>query len=320
LNISVILSTCNRPDILSRTLNSLLYLKTEKLVWELLIVDNADDIDTQEVVKSYRHRLPLRFFVQRKPGKNHALNLVLPLAKGDLFVFTDDDIIADKNWLIHMWQGAGRWRANDVFGGKILAAWPDNQSPCWGNHHPLNQSIFGLHDPFPTEKLYDSGPFLPYGPNLAIRKKIFDQGYTYNTEIGPDNKTVYRMGSETELLARLKKNGFLSVYLPDSIVYHQIRPFQLTSKGLAYRNFRIGYSSVTPNDYFGTLIGGCSRYLWRQLIETLWQLYRAKLNRNTTAEFEAQAHFYRIRGKIYAQRHCSGISPDSCLQKVLDCN
>jgi len=315
MDISVLFSTYKRTEILSRTLRSFCDLNTEGFTWEIIAVDNAGDEATKQVVYSFRDKLPIKFLVETKPGKNNALNRALPEAKGELFVFTDDDIIADPDWLKEMWKGAKRWPDNYVFGGKILPAWL-GKKPWWGENHPLNISLFALHEPYVSERPYEPNDFLPYGPNMAIRKKMFERGYKYNPDVGPTNKSIYKMGSETELLKRLRDDGFKHLYLPNAVVRHQIREDQLTKAWLKRRNFRIGYADGIDGDV-GTNMLNCSRYLWKQFVLSLiaYTLYcgvKKKLN-----AFEAWCKLWRTAGKMYGQLDSQKIHDTFGLKKML---
>lgn len=315
MNISVILSTYKRPDILSRTLESFRNLKTDAITWELIVMDNAGDPATHNVAEKYKKNLPLKFLVETTPGKNNALNRAIPEAKGELFVFTDDDIIADTNWLLEMWNGVKRWPDYSVFGGRIKAAWPEDP-PFWGEAHPFNQSLFSLHHVSEQEKPYGADDFLPYGANMAIKKKIFDMGYRFNPDVGPDGSRIYRMGSETELLKRLKADEYIPVYLPNCVVQHQIRPEQLTKHGLFNRNFRIGFRDFSPDDHIGRSLFSASFYLWKQLSSSFILYLMAKVYGNHIKAFEYQSKLSRIRGKIFAQR-VHYIKKDTLIQKIL---
>ena len=116
-NISIIVATFRRPVLLEQTLKSFLALDTAGLNWEVLIVDNADDPETKKAALNYSERIPLRYFAELKRGKNNALNRALPEAQGELFVFTDDDVVVEKDWLVEIWNGVKRWPGNHVFGG-----------------------------------------------------------------------------------------------------------------------------------------------------------------------------------------------------------
>ena len=99
MDISVIIATYKRAGLLKQTLESFVSLNTRDMIWQLIIADNAGDIETERVIRSYENRLPLQFLKSSKRGKNAALNGALSKAEGELFVFTDDDIIADPEWL-----------------------------------------------------------------------------------------------------------------------------------------------------------------------------------------------------------------------------
>ena len=47
MDISVVLATYHRPEMLNRTLESFCSLDTKTLKWEVLVVDNAYDIKTE---------------------------------------------------------------------------------------------------------------------------------------------------------------------------------------------------------------------------------------------------------------------------------
>jgi len=296
MNLSIVLATFKRPDILNRTLDSFCHLACPDLKWELWVVDNADDSDTREVVDSYSDKIPAYYLVEPKAGKNNALNRALAKTKGQLLVFTDDDILAKPDWLLQLWEGAQRWPDHKVFGGRIVADWPD-EPPFWGDDHPLNQSLFSLHCPSPEERPYREGDFLPYGPNMAVRREIFDLGYKFNPDIGPTNSTIYRMGSETEFLQRLKDDGYTPVFLPKAVVKHQIRPEQLTPVGLNRRNFRVGLSDITPEDTPDRRILGCAPHLWKQLTQARFAAVSAAATGNRLKAFETPVASGGFAGK-----------------------
>ncbi len=317
MNISLVFATYKRPDVLLKTLSSFESLNAAGLEWELLVVDNANDPKTNAVVGKFFNKLPVQYLVETSPGKNNALNSSLAGIKGELVVFTDDDILANPDWLQQLWEGAQRWPDHKVFGGRIIADWP-GEPPFWGDDHPLNQSLFSLHYPTPEERPYREGDFLPYGPNMAVRREIFDQGYKFDPNIGPTNQTIYRMGSETEFLQRLKDDGYTPVFLPKAVVKHQIRPEQLTPTGLNRRNFRVGLSDITPDDHPGRRFLGCAPYLWKQLAQARWENLAATAKGDKRRAFESSCRLWRVRGKMYAQRHYAGVPKTSYLQKRLE--
>lgn len=287
MDASIILSTYNRDHLLADTLKSFCSMDISGINFEIIVVDNADRKETQILVNSYKNLLPVICLVQPIQGKNVALNTAIPHASGDLLVFTDDDIIADSKWLKELIDGSCRWKDAKVFGGRIIPYFNGKDSPIAQNHHYFD-TVFGCADWGINEGFYS--PEKVWGANLAIRSTIFKSGIRYNENVGPKGAN-YIMGSETDLVWRLFKIGHRPVYLPGSLVYHQIREEQLTISWINKRFFRMGrteayekYKDMVPD---GVLWGNVPRYYYRELIE----LFVKKINPFLSAESRQNAGF-----------------------------
>ena len=297
MNVSVIFATYKRPQILSQTLRSLAELRTEDLKWELLVVDNAGDTATKRIVESYTSQLPLQFLVEKTPGKNNALSHAIKRARGDLFIFTDDDIIAKSDWLIEMWEGARRWPEYSMFGGRILPKFPEGKIPISENDKFLKDA-YVIADWDIKEGPYEAKNI--WGPNMAVRAEIFHSGWSFNPDIGPNGKN-YVMGSETEFTTRLEKAGFQSVYLPNSKVYHQIRPEQLKVKWLYGRAFRAGRRRAHEKKLLDVaVLFGVPRSLLRTLISLGLKRLLYFFQRETALQLGIK--YWRTMGIVYQYR------------------
>ncbi len=252
LDISVLIATRRRAT-LAATLRSLAAMSVGALSWELLVIDNAPVADsapeswTEAVVDSAASSLPIRRLAEPESGKNRALNRALPETSGSLIVFTDDDVIVDERWLTELWDGAARWPDVSMFGGRVLPRWPEMSSPP--GDHPFFGHAYAIADFEHGEGPYSSG--YVYGPNMAIRRSIFDAGWRFDTRIGPDGTMRYISGSETSLTVALEKCGHRAVFLPDALVHHQIRPEQLTERWLHGRAFRMGRTKARQRGLSG---------------------------------------------------------------------
>lgn len=236
MDVSVIIATYRRPDSLRDTLESLRRSRCPRERFEVVVCDNADDAETRAVCEGFRRELELRYIVERRRGKNAALNRAVEEARGELFLFTDDDVIANPSWITEMWEGPTRWPEHAVFGGKVLPIWP---SPP-----PAHLSTRSLHGVFFTvlDSEKPEGPsqeFTPFGPNVGIRRAVFDAGHRYDTTIGPSGRS-YIMGSETEMVRRLRRAGYEPVFLPRSKVGHKVREEQYSVRWLLRRSVNYG--------------------------------------------------------------------------------
>ena len=307
MNVSVLFSTYNRSNILKKTLFSFQELNTANLSWELLVADNANDPETQKILQSYQDKLPLNFIVVTKLGKNTALNQLVKLAQGHLLVFTDDDVTPDKNWLIELWHAAQRWPNDILFGGKIIPLFPP-KTPEWIRDPNFDYAsvAFAWFDKGEDERPFQECPF---GPNMAVRREVFTKyGIYFDENIGPRG-TDYPMGSETTGFCRkLKRINERYVYVPNAVVYHRIRPDQVTFKSLLKRAYRFGRGFAAADVNHGCKeLCGAPRYLYKKVF-LLGIKYYLNFWREEKEKWPLGQQFYfhlgmlkqyRIQSKIY---------------------
>ncbi len=309
MDISIVLATYKRPEILHRTLESFSYLDGEGIQWEVLVVDNAGDAATESEVKAWLSKIPIIYLVELKKGKNNALNHAIPLIKGELVVLADDDILAHKNWLNAICEGASRWPDHKVFGGRILPDWPVGFEPP-DMQNPYLAGAYGVADWSQEDCLIQADEI--FGANMVVRRELFEEGWRFNGNVGPSAGTIYRMGSETELLLRLAEVGYQFIYLPTALVYHQIRPEQMNLKWLKNRAYRAGLSRVCLDQKkhkFPELFG-VPRYLLRMVLETYFKLMYFKMT-SSKKIIENEMRLQHLIGQIVMNRQMSKNAEDS---------
>ncbi|MBU0477487.1 glycosyltransferase [bacterium] len=296
MDISILISTYHRPDLLAQTLESFCELDIGDLTWEILVVDNAGERSTQDVIGNFSRKIPVKYLVETSLGKTNALNYILSLAKGDLFVFTDDDIIASKNWLKEIWEGTKRWPEHFIFGGRILPRWPHNRKI----NHSFYKEAYAITEWEDLEGVYSA--YKVWGPNMAIKREVFKQGLKFNRFIGPSCKDniVDIVGDETELLLRLEKSGYKTIYLPNAIVFHQIRPEQMEKRWIYKRAFRVGRSMAYFDDSVNVVkLFGIPRYLIRQFLHIGIKRILSFLTKDGFKGIDAEINYWKLKGKIY---------------------
>ena len=122
--ISICICTYNRSESLWRTLNSL--AKQDDIdsgAVEVLIVDNNCTDDTSNVVEAFREKLPIRRVTEFRQGLAHARNRAAADFRGDVLLFTDDDVRFGPGWLAAYRDAIRRFPNADYFGGRILPDW-----------------------------------------------------------------------------------------------------------------------------------------------------------------------------------------------------
>lgn len=267
VSVSVLFATYKRGEILRITLDSFTKLSPCPFQYEIIVIDNACEKTTKLLVESYCDRLPIHYLQESKPGKNAALISGLSKAAGDILIFTDDDIIAEPDWLNNFVAGMQRNPEYDLFGGRILphiAPGVHDRLGLLQRSGSFIRSAYVIADWNLPEGPLKAGHI--WGPNMAVRRRVFETGIMFDPDIGP-NGDNYIMGSESDFLNRAAKQGFKGAYIPTATVQHQIRPEQLDVKWLAGRAYRWGRGSVRrapPSSRFRFL--NAPLYLYRKYI------------------------------------------------------
>lgn len=247
LDITVLLPTHSRSDILRKTLKQFTGLDRDGLNVEFVIVDNNSGDDTADVIKSFADRLPVRYVFEREPGKNRALNRGLEEADlGRVILFTDDDVNPKQDWLHAVMKTCEHWPRFKVFGGKIDPIWPSDDVPGWALDPFILDFGFARHDYAAQDQPYRPGEY-PFGPNYWIRREVLDGGRRFNESIGP-HPTNRILGDETLFLKELREDGYEQMYTPTAVVGHRIQVENFSEPGIKRRAATLGRG--------GPIVGG----------------------------------------------------------------
>jgi glycosyltransferase involved in cell wall biosynthesis len=93
-NISVVIPTYNRSELLDYTLSSIL---NQKFIgsFEVIVVDDGSIDNTSSIVDTYREKLDIKYYYQEDRGYRvaSARNIGINNAKGEIIVFVDSGIL-----------------------------------------------------------------------------------------------------------------------------------------------------------------------------------------------------------------------------------
>lgn len=101
-DISVVIPTYKRTELLLRCLQALKEQTFEKSRYEIIVVSDGPDEKTTEAVQTWKKVSGINIsylHLQEKKGPAAARNMGWQHAEGRLIAFTDDDCIPDKSWL-----------------------------------------------------------------------------------------------------------------------------------------------------------------------------------------------------------------------------
>src|SRR5688572_20942370 len=106
MKISVVVPTYKRPQLLLRCIDALLRQDFHKNEYEIIVVSDGPDAETQVSIDGLKKDAPtIRFIATvKKGGPAAARNVGWRSSKAKLVVFTDDDCLPDRNWLRGFWN------------------------------------------------------------------------------------------------------------------------------------------------------------------------------------------------------------------------
>lgn len=242
MDVTVAICTWNRASLLDQTLARLRALAIPDGVdWEVLVVDNGSSDETAAVVARRARGLPLRCTREERRGLSHARNRAAAEARGELILWTDDDVQVDTHWLAAHASAARELAQVDFFGGPILP-WFDGEPPAWvAASLPIIGSAFALCDLGPSRAPL-TAQLLPYGANFAVRTAV-QRRHRFDPALGRVGGELLS-GDENELMRRMLADGRAGVWLPEARVRHFVPRERMTLDYVRHYYRGIGRTDV----------------------------------------------------------------------------
>lgn len=234
--LTLIVVTRNGAKTLPRLFDALTRVESPDGGFKIVLADNGSTDATKQIVEHFQSSLPIRYIFEPNNGQNTARNKALEYREGHLVVFTDDDTIPESDWLVSLDRGAATHPDMTIFGGDILPNW-ETAPPKWILKEVDLGACFALSDPDRSEGECDASSV--WGPNMAVRSHVFDEGHQFDETIGPKG-TNYAMGSDTEFTTRLAKLGHRAWFCKGARVSHFVRVYQLKREWILGRAVRFG--------------------------------------------------------------------------------
>lgn len=226
MHVTVAICTWNRAKLLDSTLVSFRTLQVPAgLTWELIVVDNNSTDGTPDVVRRHAEHLPIVALFEPRAGKSHAANLAVSMAKGDLIIWTDDDVKLSPDWLKAYVDAASEWPDAAYFAGPI-DPWFESTPPPWILRHLDDlKGVFVIVDHGPTQRKLLSSDAV-FGANMAFRASAARR-FPLNAELGRIKGSLLG-ADDTELIRRAVNAGMYGVWVPSARLEHYNPTTRLT--------------------------------------------------------------------------------------------
>jgi glycosyltransferase involved in cell wall biosynthesis len=264
LSLSIVIPTYLREKVLVDTVSSLLdQAKTTEGFMELILVDQTPihDLDTEQRLKQWKEEGAIKWYRCAQPHITRAMNYGLLQARGDIVLFTDDDIIPGpdllKNHLAAYQNGSDIW----AVAGQVLQP---GEEPDAISYHPSGSYLARFLD-FPFRRT--QGMFIEnaMAGNLSVvREKAIKVG-RFDENFTPPVASRF----ETEFAKRLIKKGGRIWFEPNAGIRH------LRAENGGTRSMGCHLNSMSPRygvgDFYYALVCGKG---WERLLYILRRPFR----------------------------------------------
>ncbi len=258
VDISIIVATYNRKNLLLLCLKGLDEQQYDKTRYEVIVVDDASTDGTTEGVQALAKTTSMRLRYIRNPdniGPGASRNRGLNEARGEIIAFSDDDFVPSNSWLSEI----SRSMQNRQIGGV------SGRARSVGGHTLISRYCH-FHKLHETPGMENGEVLYLLGANMATRRDVLDRIGGFDEDFVPAFKGITSGGEDTELSVRIRRAGYTLVFNEQAAGDHH------------QKNSLKSFFKETFNS-------GCSRVLWYQLEgrtisskATCWRLLRRLLS------------------------------------------
>lgn len=215
-------------------------LGTERITWEVIVVNNNSTDDTEAVVRRFQKGWPeLRYAFEPRQGAAHARQKAIRLARSPLVGFLDDDNLPSAIWVNQAYKFASQHPKMGAVGSRIQGQFSNCQPPA--NFERI-AAFLALTERGPSPIIYHPGQkILPPGAGLVIRRSAWLAAVNESIELGVrvGNRDV---AEDLEPVRHIQKAGWEVWYNPSMRVEHKIPAQRLTREYLCSLMRGIGLS------------------------------------------------------------------------------
>ena len=259
--------------------------------YEVVVVDDASTDATSGVIREIARSspVPVRYILGEGRGAGGARNRGVSEAQGEWIAFTDDDQLAETDWLRELLTTARRTNADCVGGIMLLKLNPEELSqiplPCRGC---LRETVATL------EARKHDGKNFPLTGNSLVKREVFDH-------VGWFDESMTLGGEDLDFFRRVRRAGLEVWQTLRAVLHHLIPPYRLEKDYLRWNALRNGVCFAQVDFRAHGVLGVtllCVARIGKSLLLTLPRFCWARLQRNESQLLAQNCHLAKMEGYI----------------------
>jgi len=221
---SVIVPTRNRQTFVRELVSSI--LAAETVPAEVVVVDQSDQADPDLRGRAPERGCLVTYVHTQTRGASAARNEGIRLARNDMLVFVDDDVLATPTWLSTLVAALEDGGDGAVVTGQVRSGEPENEG---GFAPSLNLDEQGaVYEGRAAANVLWTG-------NMAIFRATVNRIGGFDERLGPGKKRFPGGGEDNDFCFRVLESGHRVVYEPNAVVYHRAWRPQSDYVGVRWR-------------------------------------------------------------------------------------
>jgi glycosyltransferase involved in cell wall biosynthesis len=242
-----VICTHNRPTYLKKCLGSIISQGIHPDQYEIILMDNSTDGRTKNLIDEEFHDVTqLRYETFSRPSGNFARNAGVPLARGRIVAFIDDDAIAEPGWLQAIIDSFTDKSPVACIGGPSSVIF-EAARPIWLSDWLL-PFLGELHYGHTSKRMRPDQMF--FGLNIAFDRKALVQSGIYEESLDRGRYNLLS-NSEYPMQMNIEQNGYERWYVPAMCVRHHAPASRLTMAWILQRVWWQGISDARMKKAFG---------------------------------------------------------------------
>lgn len=205
---SLILCSRNRPKLLFECVSSI--LQGEELPTELLIIDDSDSRHERLSSLTTARGCEVRYLWTHSVGLSRANNDGIALARYNVLVFTQDDVLVSPTWVGTIVRALVEAGQRSVVTGQVLPSEPETS----GAFAPSTTA-----DLIPAVYEGRINKDVLFAQNMAMYRFVVEEVGYFDKSLGPG--TPFPGAEDNDFGLRLLEAGYRISYVPQAVVYHR---------------------------------------------------------------------------------------------------